>query len=114
MTCFLFQECVPPQCEQLTVPGFSSAAANTSSSITTPVTFNFFVTGHRTRIRFITGEYLTPPAKSSLKIDPLGSLLRTEHTRSHADCVDEKREVKPTTSNSGQQLGRFDLRKLLS
>lgn len=36
------------------MPGLSSVDAKTFSSITTPVTFSFFVTGHRTRIRLIT------------------------------------------------------------
>jgi hypothetical protein len=54
MTCFLFQACLPPQCSQVTVPGLSSVAAKTSSSITTPVTLSFFVVGHLTKIRLIT------------------------------------------------------------
>ena len=54
MTSFLFQGCFSPQCEQATVPGFTSVAAKTSSSITTPVTLSFFVVGHLTKIRLIT------------------------------------------------------------
>ena len=54
MTSFLFQACFPPQCEQATVPGFTSVAAKLSSSITTPVTLSFFVVGHLTKIRLIT------------------------------------------------------------
>lgn len=54
MTSFLFQACLPPQCEQATVPGLISVAAKMSSSITTPVTLSFFVVGHRTKILLIT------------------------------------------------------------
>ena len=56
MTSFLFQECVSPQWLQVTLPGLSSVAAKASSSITTPVTLSFFVTGHLTRIRLITAR----------------------------------------------------------
>ncbi len=38
------------------MPGLSSVAAKTASSITTPVTLSFFVTGHRTKIRLITAR----------------------------------------------------------
>jgi uncharacterized protein YejL (UPF0352 family) len=54
MTSSLFQACLPPQCEQFTVPGLRLAAAKISSSITTPVTLSFFVVGHLTNIRLIT------------------------------------------------------------
>lgn len=54
MTSFLSQAWVPPQCAQATVPGFTSADAKTSSSITTPVTLSFLVVGHLTKIRLIT------------------------------------------------------------
>ena len=54
MTCFLSQACLPPQCAQVTVPGLTSVASKTSSSITTPVMLSFFVVGHLTRIRLIT------------------------------------------------------------
>jgi hypothetical protein len=56
MTSFLFQECVSPQWLQATLPGFRLVATKASSSITTPVTLSFFVTGHRTNIRLITAR----------------------------------------------------------
>lgn len=88
MTSFLSQECFSPQWTQDTVPDFTLAAAKESSSITTPVTLSFFVTGHRTRIRLIT------PPSSHIGGQKLAQSWRT--------CVNGICKAKPITTNKFQ------------